>query len=206
MFTSAQVAGTKFNSGATNIENYANVTTSADNLSITFTGNKEAENFSYIANRLYFANANADVTGLTNVKSNQRLLTLDDYDVLLSGSADAAYVAQTVQVPAGGTANVINLDSTVYDSAIIEYSVKSAGSSGDVYSRTGTLQITGDADINDAAVSDQGAILEANYSGALTFTASMSSNIINVLATNTLNANSTNRAATVKFLTRKWLG
>ena len=206
MFTSAQVAGTKFNSGATNIENYANVTTSADNLSITFTGNKEAENFSYIANRLYFANANADVTGLTNVKSNQRLLTLDDYDVLLSGSADAAYVAQTVQVPAGGTANVINLDSTVYDSAIIEYSVKSAGSSGDVYSRTGTFQITGDADINDAAVSDQGAILEANYSGALTFTASMSSNIINVLATNTLNANSTNRAATVKFLTRKWLG
>ena len=84
--------------------------------------------------------------------------------------------------------------------------MKSAGSSGDVYSRTGTLQITGDADINDAAVSDQGAILEANYSGALTFTASMSSNIINVLATNTLNANSTNRAATVKFLTRKWLG
>ena len=81
---------------ATNIENYANVTTPADNLSITFTGNKEAENFSYIANRLYFANANADVTGLTNVKSNQRLLTLDDYDVLLSGPADAAYVAPTV--------------------------------------------------------------------------------------------------------------
>ena len=62
--------------------------------------------------------------------------------------------------------------------------------------------------INDAAVSDQGAILEANYSGALTFTASMSSNIINVLATNTLNTTNdgTNRAATVKFLTRKWLG
>jgi len=208
MFTSAQMVGTKFNSGATNIESYANVSTSADNLSITFTGNKEAENFSFIANRLYFANANADVTGLTNVKSNQRLLTLDDYDVLLSGSADAAYVAQTVQVPAGGTANVINLDSTVYDSAIIEYSVKSAGASGDVYSRTGTMHITGDKDINDAAVSDSGAILEANYSGALTFTASMptGSNIINVLATNTLNANSVNRAATVKFLTRKWLG
>ena len=47
--------------------------------------------------------------------------------------------------------------------------MKSAGSSGDVYSRTGTLQITGDADINDAAVADSGAILEENFSGALTF-------------------------------------
>ena len=65
MFTSAQVKGTLYDASATNIENYANVDASPDLLSITFTGNKEAENFSYIANRLYFANANADVTGLT---------------------------------------------------------------------------------------------------------------------------------------------
>ena len=206
MFTSAQIKGSLFDSSATNIENYANVDASSDLLSITFTGNKEAENFSYIANRLYFANANADVTGLTNIKSNQRLLTLDDYDVLLSGSADAAYTAQSVTVPAGGNAPIDTFDSPVYDSAVIEYSVKSAGNSGDVYSRTGTLHVTGDADIDDAAVADSGVILEENFSGALTLTASMSSDIISVTATNTLQANSAQRSAVVKFITRKWLG
>jgi len=206
MFTSAQIKGSLFDSSATNIENYANVDASSDLLSITFTGNKEAENFSYIANRLYFANANADVTGLTNIKSNQRLLTLDDYDVLLSGSADAAYTAQSVTVPPGGSATIDTFDSTVYDSAVIEYSVKSSGNSGDVYSRTGTLHVTGDADIDDAAVADSGVILEENFSGALTLTASMASDIISVTATNTLQANSAQRSAVVKFITRKWLG
>ena len=206
MFTSAQVKGTLYDASATNIENYANVDASSDLLSITFTGNKEAENFSYIANRLYFANANADVTGLTNIKSNQRLLTLDDYDVLLSGSADAAYTAQSVTVPAGGSATIDTFDSNVYDSAVIEYSVKSSGNSGDVYSRTGTLHVTGDADIDDAAVADSGVILEENFTGALTLTASMASDIISVTATNTLQANSAQRSAVVKFITRKWLG
>ena len=200
MFTSAQVKGTLYDASATNIENYANVDASSDLLSITFTGNKEAENFSYIANRLYFANANADVTGLTNIKSNQRLLTLDDYDVLLSGSADAAYTAQSVTVPAGGSATIDTFDSTVYDSAVIEYSVKSSGNSGDVYSRTGTLHVTGDADIDDAAVADSGVILEENFSGALTLTASMASDIISVTATNTLQANSAQRSAVVKII------
>ncbi len=207
MFTSAQIKGTKFNSGATNIEAYSNVTASSGDLSITFTGNKEAEHFSFIANRLYFANANADVTGLTNVKSNQRLLTLDDYDVLLSGSADAAFVAQTVSVPAGGSATVDTYDSTVYDSAIIEYSVKSSGGTGNVYSRTGSLMVTGDKDLDDAALVDNGVVVENGFlsSGLLEFTASMSSDIINITATNGL-TDGTNRAATVKFIVRKWLG
>lgn len=206
MFASAQIKGTLFNPNANNIEVYSNVSSSSDLLSITFTGNKEAENFSYIANRLYFNNADADVTGLTNVKSNQRILTLDDYDLLLSGSADAAYTAQAVQVPAGGTATVCTFEAAAFDSAVIEYSVKSAGNSGDIYSRTGTLHVTGDADLDDAAVADSGVVLENNFTGALTLTASMTSDIINVTATNTLQANSSTRAATVKFITRKWLG
>ena len=131
---------------------------------------------------------------------------MDDYDVLLSGSADAAYTAQSVTVPAGGSATIDTFDSNVYDSAVIEYSVKSSGNSGDVYSRTGTLHVTGDADIDDAAVADSGVILEENFTGALTLTASMASDIISVTATNTLQANSAQRSAVVKFITRKWLG
>ena len=207
MFTAAQIKGTKFNSGATNIEAYANVTASSDALSVTFTGNKEAENFSYIANRLYFANADADVTGLTNVKSNQRLLTHDDYDLLLSGSADSGYTAQTVSLTAGEVDKVIDtFEAAVYDSAIIEYSVKSVGASAsDAYSRTGTLQITGDTGLADAALVDNGVVIDNNYTGTVEFTASMSSGTINVKATNTL-ASGGNRAATVKYLVRKWLG
>ena len=209
MFTSAQIKGTKYNSSATNIENYANVSASSDALSVTFTGNKEAENFSYIANRLYFANADADVTGLTNVKSNQRLLTHDDYDLLLSGSADSGYTAQTVSLTAGETNKVVDtFESTVYDSAIIEYSVKSAGTtSTDAYSRTGTLQVTGDTALADAALVDSGVVIDNNFTGTVEFTASMNSGTIEVKATNTLNASSGgNRPATVKYLVRKWLG
>lgn len=210
MFTAAQIKGTRFDSTANNIGNYANVDASSDLLSITFTGNKEAENFSYIANRLYFANANADVTGLTNIKSNQRLLTLDDYDVLLSGSADAAYTAQSVTVGAGASNVTIDtFDSTVYDSAILEYSVKSAGTGTDIYSRTGTLHVTGDADLDDAAVADSGVVLENNFTGALTLTATMDNDIISVVASNGLQSTtggSTSRPAVVKFITRKWLG
>ena len=207
LFTAAQIKGTKFNSGATNIESYTNVTASSDALSITFTGNKEAENFSYIANRLYFANADADVTGLTNVKSNQRLLTHDDYDLLLSGSADSGYTAQTVSLTAGEVGKVVDtFEASVYDSAIIEYSVKAVGASAsDGYSRTGTLQITGDTGLADAALIDNGVVIDNNFTGTVEFTASMSSGTINVKATNTL-ASGGNRAATVKYLVRKWLG
>lgn len=207
MFTSAQIKGTKYNSGATNIENYANVTASSDALSVTFTGNKEAENFSYISNRLYFANADADVTGLTNVKSNQRLLTNDDYDLLLSGSADSGYTAQTVSLTAGEVGKVVDtFEATVYDSAIIEYSVKAVGASAsDGYSRTGTLQVTGDTGLADAALVDNGVVIDNNFTGTVDFTASMNSGTIEVKATNTL-ASGGNRAATIKYLVRKWLG
>jgi hypothetical protein len=205
MFTAAEVKGNLYNSSATNIGTYSNVTAVNDTLSITFTGNKEAEHFSYIANRLYFENANADVTGLTNVKSNQRLLTLDDYDVLLSGSADAGYVAQTVQVLASSTETVDVFDASVYDSVVLDYSVKSTGGSGNVYSRTGTLHITGDADLDDAALDDTGVVLQNGFSGQVDFSASMSSDIITVTATNSL-TDGTARGATVKFLVRKWLG
>ena len=86
------------------------------------------------------------------------------------------------------------------------YESLSINASGDVYSRTGTLHVTGDADIDDAAVADSGVILEENFTGALTLTASMASDIISVTATNTLQANSAQRSAVVKFITRKWLG
>jgi len=158
---------------------------------------------------LYFANADADVTGLTNVKSNQRLLTHDDYDLLLSGSADSGYTAQTVSLTAGETNKVVDtFESTVYDSAIIEYSVKSAGTtSTDAYSRTGTLQVTGDTALADAALVDSGVVIDNNFTGTVEFTASMNSGTIEVKATNTLNASSGgNRPATVKYLVRKWLG
>ena len=208
-FTSAQVKGTKYNSGANNIEAYTDVSASSDALSVTFTGNKEAENFSYIANRLYFSNADADVTGLTNVKSNQRLLTHDDYDLLLSGSADSGYTAQTVSVHASNVPVVIDTyESAVYDSAIIEYSVKSSGTTAtDAYSRTGTLQVTGDTALADAALVDNGVVIDNNFTGTVEFTASMNSGTIEVKATNTLSASSGgNRPAVVKYLVRKWLG
>ena len=69
--------------------------------------------------------------------------------------------------------------------------------------------MTGDADLDDAAVADSGVVLENNFTGALTLTATMDNDIISVVASNGLQSTtggSTSRPAVVKFITRKWLG
>jgi phage antirepressor YoqD-like protein len=57
----------------------------------------------------------------------------------------------------------------------------------------------------DAALVDNGVVIDNNFTGTVDFTASMNSGTIEVKATNTL-ASGGNRPATVKYLVRKWLG
>ena len=206
MFTAAEV-GNKFNSSATRISKFT-PSTSSENLTITLTGNQEAENFSTITNKVFGASANADITGLTNVKTNQRLLTQDDYAVLLTGSANSLFEAITKSCPASTTTGIVSFGIADVDSIIVEYSVKSTGgASGDGYSRTGTLHITGDTNLNDASVNDTGTILSNNYTGTFDFTVAYNSgtSTISLSGVNSL-TDGTPRAATVKYLVRKWLG
>ena len=206
MFVAAEV-GNKFNSSASRVSKYTPVT-SSETLTITLTGNQEAENFSTITNKIFGASANADITGLTNVKTNQRLLTQDDYAVLLTGSANSLFEAITKSCPASATTGIVSFGIADVDSIIVEYSVKSTGgASGDGYSRTGTLHITGDSNIDDASVNDTGTILLNNYTGAFDFTVAYNSgtSTISLSGVNSL-TDGTPRAATVKYLVRKWLG
>lgn len=206
MFVAAEV-GNKFNSGASRISKFT-PSTSSETLTITLTGNQEAENFSTITNKIFGASANADITGLTNVKTNQRLLTQDDYAVLLTGSANSLFEAITKLCPASVTTGIVSFGIADVDSAIVEYSVKSTGgASGDGYSRTGTLHITGDSNIGDASVNDTGTILSNNYSGLFDFEVSYNSgtSTITLSGANSL-TDGTPRDATVKYLVRKWLG
>ena len=206
MFTAVEV-GNKFNSNATRISKYT-PTTSSETLTITLTGNQEAENFSTITNKVFGASANAVITGLTNIKTNQRLLTQDDYAVLLTGSANSLFEAITKSCPASATTGIVSFGIADVDSIIVEYSVKSTGgSSGDGYSRTGTLHITGDTNLNDASVNDTGTILSNNYTGTFDFTVAYNSgtSTISLSGVNSL-TDGTPRAATVKYLVRKWLG
>jgi len=206
MFVAAEV-GNKFNSGASRISKFT-PSTSSETLTITLTGNQEAENFSTITNKIFGASANADITGLTNVKTNQRLLTQDDYAVLLTGSANSLFEAITKLCPASTTTGIVSFGIADVDSIIVEYSVKSTGgASGDGYSRTGTLHITGDSNIGDASVNDTGTILSNNYSGLFDFEVSYNSgtSTITLSGANSL-TDGTPRDATVKYLVRKWLG
>jgi hypothetical protein len=206
MFVAAEV-GNKFNSGASRISKFT-PSTSSETLTITLTGNQEAENFSTITNKIFGASANADITGLTNVKTNQRLLTQDDYAVLLTGSANSLFEAITKLCPASATTGIVSFGIADVDSAIVEYSVKSTGgASGDGYSRTGTLHITGDSNIGDASVNDTGTILSNNYTGLFDFEVSYNSgtSTITLSGANSL-TDGTPRDATVKYLVRKWLG
>ena len=208
MFTAVEV-GNKFNSNATRISKYT-PSTSSETLTITLTGNQEAENFSTITNKVFGASANAVITGLTNIKTNQRLLTQDDYAVLLTGSANSLFEAITKSCPASATTGIVSFGIADVDSIIVEYSVKSSAGSGDGYSRTGTLHITGDTNLNDASVNDTGTILSNNYTGTFDFTVAYNSgtSTISLSGVNSLTDTtaSTPRAATVKYLVRKWLG
>ena len=123
MFTAVEV-GNKFNSNATRISKYT-PSTSSETLTITLTGNQEAENFSTITNKVFGASANAVITGLTNIKTNQRLLTQDDYAVLLTGSANSLFEAITKSCPASATTGIVSFGIADVDSIIVEYSVKS---------------------------------------------------------------------------------
>ena len=206
MFVAAQV-GNKFNSGATRISKYT-PSTSSENLTLTFTGNQEAENFSTITNKIFGASANADITGLTNIKTNQRLLTQDDYAVLLTGSANSLFEAIPKTCLAGGTTDIVSFQVSDVDSAIIEYSVRASGGSGNAYTRTGTVHMTGSSVLADATLNDTGAVMQNGF-GSTTFDLSAVwdglSNTMKLRATNNL-SDGTTRPATFKYLVRKWLG
>tara|TARA_R110001592_G_scaffold1063_10_gene6369 strand:+ start:3579 stop:5303 length:1725 start_codon:yes stop_codon:yes gene_type:complete len=205
MFVAAEV-GNKFNSGATRISKFT-PSTSSENLSITMTGNQEAENFSTITNKIFGASANAVVTGLTNVKTNQRLLTQDDYSVLLTGSANSLFEAITKSCPPGST-DIVSFGAVDVTAVIIEYSVTAVGSSGNAYSRTGTLHLTANQALQDASLNDTGAVMHNGF-GASTFDLSTTydngTNTFKLTSTNNL-TDGTTRTASFKYLVRKWLG
>ena len=205
MFVTAEV-GNKFNSNATNIGQYT-PSTSSENLTLTFTGNQEAENFSTITNKLFGASENSDITGLTNVKTNQRLLTQDDYAVLLTGSANSLFEAITKSCPAGAT-GIVTFSAVDVTAVIVEYSVTAAGGTGNAYSRTGTIHLTANQTLQDASLNDTGAVMQNGF-GTSTFDLSTtyddSTNTFVLTATNNL-TDGTSRTATFKYIVRKWLG
>lgn len=205
MFVTAEV-GNKFNSNATRIGQYT-PSTSSENLTLTFTGNQEAENFSTITNKIFGASENSDITGLTNIKTNQRLLTQDDYAVLLTGSANSLFEAITKSCPAGAT-DIIIFSAVDVTAVIIEYSVTAAGGTGNAYSRTGTIHLTANQTLEDASLNDTGAVMQNGF-GTSTFDLSTTyydtTNTFVLTATNNL-TDGTPRTATFKYIVRKWLG
>jgi hypothetical protein len=117
------------------------------------------------------------------------------------------FEAITKSCPPGST-DIVSFGAVDVTAVIIEYSVTAVGSTGNAYSRTGTLHLTANQTLQDASLNDTGAVMHNGF-GVSTFDLSTtydnSTNTFKLSATNNL-TDGTTRTASFKYLVRKWLG
>ena len=185
---------------------------------IKFDSNDEAGNFATIVNKLYFRSNDPDKRGLINLKTNIELLTTS---ALESGQAETVY-SQPLQLSIGSNTNVqltdLGTDTNSYDTMFIDYSVvgEAADSSNSsirrYYNRAGTIVYHGNPSaLQDANGEPSGAVIlqdissEATddyFTGNLTFSAAINSDIVSITANNSLSPTTSN--VIMKYVVRKW--
>lgn len=210
LYTSDNTVINGFNSWFVDLD----VTTSE----IRFDSNDEAGNFASIVNKLYFKSNNPDKRGLINLKTNIELLTTS---ALESGQAETVY-AQPLELTVGSNTNVqltdLGTDTNSYDTLFIDYSIvgQSADSSNSAirryYNRVGTLVYHG----NPSAMQDANGVpagsvilqdlssesMDNYFTGNLTFSANISSDVVSITANNSLSPTTSN--VIMKYTVRKW--
>lgn len=107
---------------------------------IDFDGHEEAGNFSELVNKLYFEKTNANIKGLTTIKTNIELLT---NEATAASSATAEYSEpNAITLVNNGVSPVSSLgtDSTIIDTMMVDYVIDAKMSGGLFYNKIGTLQ------------------------------------------------------------------
>ena len=122
---------------------------------IDFDGHEEAGNFSELVNKLYFEKTNANIKGLTTIKTNIELLT---NEATAASSATAEYSepnAITLVTAGESPVSSLGTDSTIIDTMMVDYVIDARLSGGLFYNKVGTLQYT----VNPNADGSYGAVI-----------------------------------------------
>ena len=176
---------------------------------IDFDGHEEAGNFSELVNKLYFEKTNANIKGLTTIKTNIELLT---NEATAASSATAEYSEpNSITLVTAGESPVSSLgtDSTIIDTMMIDYVIDARMSGGLFYNKVGTLQYTANpnADGGNGTVIIQDVGTEYSDSGVtindgVQFTAGIASGTVTVNSNVSISPTPGN--VTMKYITRRW--
>ena len=212
LFESVAINTTSYSptSSIANIESYSTVVDS-EFKDIDFTSKEEAENFAYILNNLYFrSSTDVESKGLVNTKLNVELLTAQ---ASTSGQALTTFSStNTATIKANGTIEENEapfvIDTTTYDTHVLEYSVKYDGTSDGNYRRVGTIflntyenSVTGNSGV---IIQDIASDVSDTLSGNVSFSASYdaSNNTISLSSTN--NVGGSGEDLTMNWIQRRW--
>jgi len=177
---------------------------------IDFDGHEEAGNFSELVNKLYFEKTNANIKGLTTIKTNIELLT---NEATAASSATAEYsepnAITLTETSTPVAVSSLGTDSTIIDTMMVDYVIDARMSGGLFYSKIGTLQYSANPNANAGAgtviIQDLGT--EYGDSGVtindgVQFTAAIASGTVEVKAACTVIPTPGN--VTMKYVTRRW--
>ena len=176
---------------------------------IDFDGHEEAGNFSELVNKLYFEKTNANIKGLTTIKTNIELLT---NEATAASSATAEYSEpNSITLVTAGLSPVSSLgtDSTIIDTMMIDYVIDARMGGGLFYNKVGTLQYTANpnADGGNGTVIIQDVGTEYADTGVtvndgIQFTAGITSGTVAVNSNVSISPTPGN--ITMKYITRRW--
>jgi len=176
---------------------------------IDFDGHEEAGNFSELVNKLYFEKSNANIKGLTTIKTNIELLT---NEATAASSSTLEYSEpNAITLVNNGVAVVSSLgtDSTIIDTLMVDYVIDARLSGGLFYNKIGTLQYSANPNANGGAgtvvIQDLGT--EYGDSGVtindgVQFTAAISSGTVTISSNVSISPTPGN--VSMKYITRRW--
>ena len=205
IFTGVEVSD-PYSVGSTNLTNFnLNIQTrNSDNTRyIQFDTREEAQAFNHVVNNIYFATSSSDIKGLVNIETNIELLTSES-----SGGGTKVTTFDDLEddlITNSGTLQSLSkqIDTSDYDSFIIDYTVKYDGTTDGNYRRIGTMYLnvfkntsTGNSGI---IFQDIASDLADTLSGNVVLSASYGNSSVTLQA-----VNSTGKGLSINYLTKRW--
>jgi hypothetical protein len=205
LFTSVLVNDKFSSTSINNLGTYnLDLTDTDDQQFIKFKTREEAQNFNYIVNGLYFATANPDIKGLLNLETNIQLLTSETAGggskITTFDSLNSATISNS-----GSSQLAVTIDSSSYDSFILNYTCVYDGTTDGNYRRVGQMLLNsfGNTQSNPTAsevlMQDMATDVAHILSGDVQFTSVRNGTDIEISAVNT-----TGKQLTMKYLISRW--
>ena len=205
LFTSVLVNNKFSSTSINNLGTYSlDLTDTDDQQFIKFKTREEAQNFNYIVNGLYFATANPDIKGLLNLDTNIQLLTSETAGggskITTFDSLNSATISNS-----GSSQLAVTLDSSSYNSFILNYTCVYDGTTDGNYRRVGQMLLNtfsntqSNPTASEVLMQDMATDVAHILSGDVQFTSVRNGTDIEISAVNT-----TGKQITMKYLISRW--